>query len=101
MAGNGTPGGALKDEQGQPSMARRLLTVWTLVLVWVTWTDVRFGVVPNQVWVALVPVYLALVGWAVGPRVFQYIGPKAAEVASAIGKARADKTDRMRTDDER
>lgn len=101
MAGNGTPGsgGALRDEQGHPSMSRRLLAIWTTVLLWLVWQDVEHKAVPNQVWVAVVPIYLVLVGWAVGPRIFQYFGPKVAEVATAVGRARG--TDNRYKDDER
>jgi len=80
-------------------MSRRLLAIWTIVTLWLVYQDVTHANVPNQVWVATSPIYLGLIGWAVGPRIFQYFGPKVADVAAAIGRARG--TDNRYTDDER
>jgi CHASE2 domain-containing sensor protein len=84
--------GILDDEQGNRSMARVSL-VWALlfaaammvtdaVLTWQHKPNL-----PNALYTLLSSVVLALIGWAAGPRVFQYLGPQLSGAGSAIASA--------------
>lgn len=93
----------LRDEQGAWSTARCafwLTLLVTLALVVAT----AFG------WAALSPaaysllgiMFMALAGWAAGPRVMQYLGPQIGAVVQSLSRAKGDaRWPNVRTDDER
>lgn len=75
----------LQDERGQLSTARTLLWVWTaftLALLALAWREV-----PNGVLSLLSAVEIALVAWAGGPRIAQYLAPQVGAAASAVGQS--------------
>jgi hypothetical protein len=75
----------LQDERGQLSTARTLLWVWTaftLALLALAWREV-----PNGVLSLLSGVEIALVAWAGGPRIAQYLAPQVGAAASAVGQS--------------
>lgn len=75
----------IQDERGQLSTARTLLWVWTgftLALLALTWREV-----PNGVLSLLSAVEVALVAWAGGPRIAQYLAPQVGAAASAVGQS--------------
>lgn len=75
----------IQDERGQLSTARTLLWVWTaftLALLALAWREV-----PNGVLSLLSAVEIALVAWAGGPRIAQYLAPQVGAAASAVGQS--------------
>lgn len=75
----------LEDERGRLSTARTLLWVWslfTLLLIALAWREL-----PNGVLSLLSGVEIALVAWAAGARIAQYLGPQVGAAASAVGQS--------------
>lgn len=75
----------LEDERGHLSTARTLLWVWslfTLALIAFAWREL-----PNGVLSLLSGVEVALVAWAAGARIAQYLGPQVGATASAVGQS--------------
>lgn len=75
----------LEDERGRLSTARTLLWVWslfTLLLIALAWREL-----PNGVLSLLSGVEIALVAWAAGARIAQYLGPQVGATASAVGQS--------------
>lgn len=73
-------GQLLHDERGKPSMARTLLFFWTVqcgIVIWLPWVTVGALALCGSI-------ETALIAWAAGPRIAQYIGPQIAAVGSAI-----------------
>ncbi len=84
----------LQDERGQLSTARTLLWVWSLFMmgVIVCW----WRAVPNAVLSALSGVEVALIAWAGGARIAQYLGPQIGATASAVGQSVRDVVQKRR-----
>lgn len=75
----------MQDERGRLSSARVLLWVWSLfslALVALAWRDV-----PNAVLAFLSGVEIALIAWAGGARIAQYLAPQIGSAASAVGQS--------------
>ena len=75
----------VQDERGQLSTARTLLWVWSLfVIAFVTlaWRSVSNGVLS-----LLSGVEIALIAWAAGARIAQYLGPQVGATAAAVGQS--------------
>lgn len=75
----------VQDERGHLSSARVLLWVWSLVslgLVLAAWREL-----PNPVLAFLSGVEIALIAWAGGARIAQYLGPQVGAAASAVGQS--------------
>jgi hypothetical protein len=73
----------VRDEKGSYSSARVLLWLWSafsLVLVARHWDTV-----PNAVLAFLSSVEMALIAWAGGARIAQYLGPQIGAVAAGVG----------------
>lgn len=80
--------GFMQDEEGNLSMARLMLVVWTaftLVAVWLSAID-RISL-PDPAYPLLGSTLLAIVGWAAGPRIMKHIGGQIAGVASGISQS--------------
>lgn len=79
----------LKDERGQWSAARVLLTGWLLQTAAYAWYCVLSQRDPSSAALALDSgVAVALISWAAGPRIAQYIGGQVGSVASAVANAK-------------
>jgi hypothetical protein len=75
----------VQDERGRLSSARVLLWVWTLfslTLIAAAWREV-----PNAVLAFLSGVEIALIAWAGGARIAQYLAPQVGAAASAVGQS--------------
>lgn len=75
----------VQDEQGNLSSARVLLWCWSLyslLLVALTWR-----VIPNAVLAFMSGIEIALIAWAGGARVAQYLAPQVGAAASAVGQS--------------
>lgn len=75
----------VQDERHQLSTARVLLWIWSafsLGLIALHWATV-----PNAVLAFLSGIEVALITWAAGARIAQYIGPQISGVASAVGQS--------------
>lgn len=75
----------IQDERGRLSSARVLLWVWSLfslILIAFTWREL-----PNPVLAFLSGVEIALIAWAGGARIAQYLGPQVGATASAVGQS--------------
>lgn len=75
----------VQDERGRLSSARALLWLWSLVslgLVVTHWADV-----PNPVLAFLSGVEVALIAWAGGARIAQYLAPQVGATAQAVGQS--------------
>lgn len=84
----------VQDERGRLSSARVLLWLWSLVslaLVVTTWRTV-----PNAVLAFLSGVEIALIAWAAGARIAQYLAPQIGATASAVGQSLRDAVQRRR-----
>lgn len=80
----------IKDENDGVSSARVGFWIWTvftiaLIAGVVTGTVADPG---NAVWSLVGGVFLALIGWAGGPRMMQHLAPQIGNLARAIGDAR-------------
>lgn len=87
----------IQDERGQLSTARTLLWVWTaftLALLALAWREV-----PNGVLSLLSGVEIALVAWAAGARIAQYLGPQVGATASAVGQSLREAVQKRRDPD--
>ncbi len=92
----------LRDERGDLSTARCafwLLLVWSLVLV--TLTGLGVMSLSSAAYTFLGTAIVAVVSWAAGPRVAQYLGPQLGAVAQALSRARSDREPNLWKDDER
>ena len=76
------------DEKGNPSSARVLLWLWTLVVIGVIISHVRGVNFDQDLWPFLQTTFLALVGWAGGPRVMEYLTGAVSNVAGKIGSGK-------------
>jgi Ca2+/H+ antiporter len=75
----------VQDEQGSFSSARVLLWTWSLFsLVFIVWT---WREAPNAVYAFLSGVEIALIAWAGGARIAQYLGPQVGAAANAVGQS--------------
>jgi hypothetical protein len=84
----------VQDERGQLSSARVLLWVWSLVslgLVLWAWREL-----PNPVLAFLSSVEIALIAWAGGARIAQYLAPQVGAAASAVGQSLRDVVQKRR-----
>lgn len=75
----------MQDERGHLSAARALLWVWslfTLIFVAAAWRSAGNGVLS-----LLSAVEMALVAWAAGPRIAQYLAPQIGATATAVGQS--------------
>lgn len=75
----------IQDERGRLSSARVLLWVWSLfslILLALAWREV-----PNPVLAFLSGVEIALIAWAGGARIAQYLGPQVGSTAAAVGSS--------------
>ena len=87
----------VQDERGQLSTARALLWVWslfTLTLVAMTWRTVGNGVLS-----LLSGVEVALIAWAAGARIAQYLGPQIGAAANAVGQSLREAVQKRRDTD--
>jgi hypothetical protein len=76
----------IRDETGSVSSARVLLWVWTVVSLYLV---VRhWPTVGNHVLAFLSTVELALIGWAAGPRVAQYLLPQLGAAVTAVAQSK-------------
>ncbi len=92
----------LRDEQGNRSSARVLLGVTlTFTLGLIALASYARLDVPGPVWPLLTSIIIALVAWAAGPRVAQYVGPQAGAAARGVAEAVRRGLDNFRKDDER
>lgn len=92
----------LRDEQHGVSTARVGFWAWSVftmsIVASVVWFDAKE---PSQaVWTLIGGIIMALITWAAGPRIAQYIGPQIGNVARAISTAR-DKREPSKFDDHR
>lgn len=88
----------VQDERGQLSTARALLWCWsvfTLLFVALTWRTV-----PNGVLSLLSGVEIALIAWAAGARIAQYLGPQIGATASAVGQSVREMVQKRRDPDQ-
>lgn len=75
----------IQDEQGHLSSARVLLWVWSLfslALIALTWRELS-----NAVLAFLSGVEIALIAWAGGARIAQYLGPQIGSTAAGVGQS--------------
>lgn len=87
----------LQDERGHLSTARTLLWVWslfTLLLIALAWREL-----PNGVLSLLSGVEIALVAWAAGARIAQYLGPQVGSTAAAVGQSLREAVQKRRDSD--
>lgn len=87
----------LEDERGRLSTARTLLWVWslfTLLLIALAWREL-----PNGVLSLLSGVEIALVAWAAGARIAQYLGPQVGATASTVGQSLREAVQKRRDPD--
>ena len=77
------------DEKGHPSSARVLLWLWTVVITGVIVAHLTGVVFDQDLWPFMQTVWLALVGWAGGPRVMEYLTGAVTAVAGRVGTGRA------------
>jgi len=75
----------VQDERGQLSTARALLWVWSLFTMAVV--ALWWQTVPNGVLSLLSAVEVALIAWAAGPRIAQYLAPQVGAAAAAVGQS--------------
>lgn len=75
----------LQDETGGWSSARCLLWLWSLVSLVLIVVDRDLS---NAILTYLSSVELALIGWAAGPRIAEYLLPQLGRTADAIGQAK-------------
>jgi hypothetical protein len=73
------------DEQQNMSSARVLLWLWSGMCMYMVVG--HFKEVDNGVLAFMSGIEMALVGWAAGPRVMQYLGPQIGRAAAAVGQA--------------
>jgi hypothetical protein len=89
--------GFIHDERGSRSSARLLLYIVTAQIIHLIEAAVFFAAkVPAEAWVILTAMFMALAGWAAGPRIAQVISPigtKALESLADVIRARRDPKD--------
>lgn len=81
----------LEDESGKPSAARRLLTATLAVALLLATCDAIEPVpvaIPAAGYSLLSTVIVALIAWAGGPRVAEYVGTQLGQIAEAIASRR-------------
>lgn len=84
----GTGGGLFHDEQGNRSAARVLLGCWLGQSVFYVGVCVLRGVEPSNPVLAMdTAIATALIAWAAGPRIAQYIGGQIGAATSAVGQS--------------
>ena len=84
----GTGGGLFHDEQGNRSAARVLLGAWLTQSVLYVGACVVRGIEPGNPVLAMdTAIATALIAWAAGPRIAQYIGGQIGSAASAVGQS--------------
>ena len=76
-----------KDERCNYSSSRILLWLWTALVFFLLLRHP--DILTNAILAFLSTVYMALVCWAAGPRISQYIGPQLGQAANAIGQAKS------------
>lgn len=80
----------LKDETGSLSSARVGFWVWTVFTIAIIIARMAGAPDPgNAVWSLVGGVFIALIGWAGGPRIMAYLAPQIGAMTKAIGDARA------------
>lgn len=91
-----------QDESGSFSSARCLLWLWSAVTLWAVAVDATHAgdALSNAAWGVLSGVEVALIAWAGGPRIAQYIAPQIGAVAAGVAAAVRDRLP-SRDDDER
>lgn len=91
-----------QDESGSFSSARCLLWLWSAVTLWAVAFDALHSGDPvsNAAWATLSGVEVALIAWAGGPRIAQYLGPTVGQVAAGVAAAVRERLP-SRDDDER
>jgi hypothetical protein len=73
------------DEQQNTSRARVLLWMWSLMCMYlVLW---HHQTLDNGVLAFMSGVEMALIGWAAGPRIMQYLAPQIGNAARGIAQA--------------
>jgi hypothetical protein len=88
----------VEDERGRLSTARSLLWGWSiysLCFLSLTWATVSNGALSF-----LSAVEVALIAWAAGPRIAQYLGPQVGAAAAAVGQALREKVQARRRPEE-
>ncbi len=83
---------SLQDERGKPSTSRKALMVSLAVsfsLLILDALTVRVALTQMH-YSFMAGTNTALIAWAGGPRIAQYVGPQISKVASAVGRARND-----------
>lgn len=80
----------LRDETGSLSSARVGFWVWTaFTIVLVLGVATKLLLDPGQaVWSLVGGVFIALIGWAGGPRIMQHLGPQVGAFAKSIADAK-------------
>ncbi len=75
----------LQDERGRVSSARALLWLWSVVAL--ALVVVKYRDVPNGVLAFFSGIEMALIAWAGGARIAQYLAPQISATAQAVGQS--------------
>lgn len=75
----------IRDERGNLSTARVLLWVWSLVAMGLV--VLKYRDMPNPVLSFFSGILIALISWAGGARIAQYIAPQMGSTAQAVGQS--------------
>lgn len=75
----------VRDERGNLSTARVLLWLWSLVAMGLV--VVKYRDVPNPVLAFFSGILIALISWAGGARIAQYLAPQVSATAQAVGQS--------------
>ena len=76
-----------RDEKGNVSMARVAVAYWLALCGYAVAAALHGARPDNAVWAVLSGVAVALVSWAAGPRIAQYLAPQAGATAQAAAQA--------------
>lgn len=97
----GTGGGLFHDERGSLSAARVLLSCWLGQSVLYVFVCVGLDMAMSNAVLSMdAGIATALITWAAGPRIAQYIGGQVGSVASAVGSSLRDAIYKRRDHDQ-
>ncbi len=75
----------LRDERGKLSMARGLLLLNTLFIMFLIVLDATHGWhIGTSIWSLLSSMELSFIAWAGGTRLMQYLGPQAVALVQSV-----------------
>lgn len=75
-----------KDETGKISMARTLVGIWTVVIIFLIFFKLQTLKDAPALLTFFSGVYLYLCAWASGPRMVQYLAPIVSKITDSLSK---------------